>query len=410
MKKILLSVSVIAVVAAVVLGVTTAFFSDTETSTGNTFTAGSLDLKIDSQAKYNGQTVPASTWALKDLVPTSDKFFNFSDIKPGDDGENTISVHVDNNDAWGCFYIYPKLDADVTCTEPELNEEVNCAPTADGELDENIKFRIWTDDGDNVYEGGSETYITRCNTSEWCHFSDINPAGEVWPLGVLTGGATSFYGIEWNLPTTTTNIVQTDTWTADVVFSVVQRRNNDTYKCPKPSQTPTMNIQNLENKDGQWNIIAGDGIAGTITYSTGANTLYGTVVASGLEKNAKYQITLNGSGSCLATDTQLATSGSNLFQSGYWNNWAPNLSSTCIGSPGEGVYNMNLISDWYTVISDASGNINYSFNLALKQGTYTGVKVIVKKMLDTYGSPWVDSLVEHTTNLFEVAPITFTVF
>ena len=50
MKKIILSLSVIAVAAAVVVGATTAFFSDTETSTGNTFTAGSIDLKIDNSA------------------------------------------------------------------------------------------------------------------------------------------------------------------------------------------------------------------------------------------------------------------------------------------------------------------------------------------------------------------------
>ena len=47
MKKILLSLSVVAAVAVVVVGATTAFFSDTETSTGNTFTAGELDLLVD---------------------------------------------------------------------------------------------------------------------------------------------------------------------------------------------------------------------------------------------------------------------------------------------------------------------------------------------------------------------------
>ena len=47
MKKILTSLAVIAVVGAIVAGATSAFFSDTETSAGNTFTAGSIDLKID---------------------------------------------------------------------------------------------------------------------------------------------------------------------------------------------------------------------------------------------------------------------------------------------------------------------------------------------------------------------------
>ncbi|PIW76653.1 MAG: hypothetical protein CO001_00190, partial [Candidatus Portnoybacteria bacterium CG_4_8_14_3_um_filter_40_10] len=42
MKKIIISLSIIAAVAAIAIGATTAYFSDTETSTGNTFTAGSI--------------------------------------------------------------------------------------------------------------------------------------------------------------------------------------------------------------------------------------------------------------------------------------------------------------------------------------------------------------------------------
>ena len=42
--------SVVAAVSAVVLGATTAFYSDTETSTGNTFTAGAIDLTVDNES------------------------------------------------------------------------------------------------------------------------------------------------------------------------------------------------------------------------------------------------------------------------------------------------------------------------------------------------------------------------
>ena len=49
MKKILLSVLTIALVAVVAAGATQALFSDTEESTGNTFTAGTLDLKVNGQ-------------------------------------------------------------------------------------------------------------------------------------------------------------------------------------------------------------------------------------------------------------------------------------------------------------------------------------------------------------------------
>src|SRR5690349_5864084 len=70
---------------------------------GITFATYGIDLKIDNKAWYNGVLVPGSTWALKDLVPTSDKFFNFNDIKPGDWGKTLISTHVGKSDAWLCL-------------------------------------------------------------------------------------------------------------------------------------------------------------------------------------------------------------------------------------------------------------------------------------------------------------------
>jgi len=56
MKKILLSLGTLVVVGAVVAGATIAFYNDTETSTGNIFTAGSIDLKVDhTKQTYNGE-------------------------------------------------------------------------------------------------------------------------------------------------------------------------------------------------------------------------------------------------------------------------------------------------------------------------------------------------------------------
>lgn len=55
MKKILFSASAIVAVAALAVYSTGALFSDTETSTGNVFTAGSIDLKVDhTKQTYNG--------------------------------------------------------------------------------------------------------------------------------------------------------------------------------------------------------------------------------------------------------------------------------------------------------------------------------------------------------------------
>ncbi len=133
-KKILKSTFLIAVTAFLVIGATRAFFSDTETSVGNRFQAGAVDLRIDSTAHYNGMvcilndqtqevgdywwqpevgyqpglaqypvagTSCTGSFAWTDLA--QEKFFDLADIKPGDMGENTISMHVYNNDAWACM-------------------------------------------------------------------------------------------------------------------------------------------------------------------------------------------------------------------------------------------------------------------------------------------------------------------
>lgn len=64
MRKLFLSVAVIGITSAIAIGATSAYFSDTEVSSANTFTAGTLDLKIDDQ---DGAQVAHVTFA--NVVP-----------------------------------------------------------------------------------------------------------------------------------------------------------------------------------------------------------------------------------------------------------------------------------------------------------------------------------------------------
>lgn len=184
MKKILLSVGMIVFVAAAAAGATGAFFSDSETSTGNVLAAGAIDLGIDNTSYYNGIANSGTSWNLDydidDTVkdnpdtPNVDEsqipraFFNFNDLKPGDYGEDTISIHVSNNDAWVCADVTVTANDDVTCTEPENDpnaENSQCSDTdanqdgigdngdlTDGDLVQQLDFLYWADDGDNVLE------------------------------------------------------------------------------------------------------------------------------------------------------------------------------------------------------------------------------------------------------------------
>src|SRR3989344_4049936 len=152
-KKIITSLSVIVAVSAIAIGATNAFLSDTETSSGNTFAAGAIDLKIDNESYYNGAVSALTSWVASDLG-NGLLFFNFTDLKPDDEGEDTISLHVEN-DAYACMDLTLTSNDDNSSNDPELatpdvQEDIN--NTWDGELAQNLQFFWWADDGDNVYE------------------------------------------------------------------------------------------------------------------------------------------------------------------------------------------------------------------------------------------------------------------
>lgn len=291
MRRILTSLLIITVVAVVAVGATRAFFSDTETSVGNTLAAGSLDLQIDSEAHYAGlvcsveglwvedsvgtsnNTRPEllgtdceGTWALKDLTE-GDTFFNLLDVKPGDSGENTISINVDDNDAWLCADVELTENNDNSSTEPELSDgDVADLPgdLFDGELAQNVRFTAWLDqgntsgwqgetdtaEGDNIWQG--DTAEPLLFTNEEGPASDVL-GGVTYALadsttlgGPILGETTNYIGLQWchgvmDVDTTTdtiscdgntaTNITQTDSFTADVSFRAVQWRNNPDFTC-----------------------------------------------------------------------------------------------------------------------------------------------------------------------------------
>ena len=276
--------------AAIVVGGTGAFFSDVETSTGNVFTAGAIDLKVDSVSHVNGlvcfsglwhpesvvqwnaqtqanELVPnanvqaavtayntsfpsnvpqagtecTGTWAMTDLGPTN-TFFNYGDLKPGDNGENTISLHVYDNDAYMCAVVSNVSEKDNTQTEPESSVDTN--GLAGGELGSELNFFVWEDDGDNVFESETEGNKILVNGG------DAQGVSGVYPLytpstSVIPGDATKYLGVYWcygdfaltaGQPTCdggpVTNIGQTDSLSADISFYVEQARNNPGFKCP----------------------------------------------------------------------------------------------------------------------------------------------------------------------------------
>ena len=216
---------------------------------GFTFASGDFNLKIDSKATWNGVLQPSSTWTLKNLVPGVDKFFNISDIKPGDQGEATISFHV-NKDAWICLDFENLKQKENGRNEPELLEDASGGTTA-GELAAGTEFFGWYDDGDNLFEIGEKPIF---GTSTVKQAATVALNNKTYALADYVAGMafpanqTKYIGITWcagnlnvNVATAVLtcdgtalgNAAQTDSFSVDIGFRAVPKRDNPKFTCKK---------------------------------------------------------------------------------------------------------------------------------------------------------------------------------
>ena len=277
MRKLIISTSTLLAVIAIVAGVTTAFYNDVETSSGNTLSAGAIDLGIDNTSYYNGVLNPGTSWQLTyeldDLLgPAIDiegdetgeyLFFNFFDLKPGDWGEDTISIHVKDNDAWACMSIDLTKNDDNGLTEPESKVDQTIG-LGNGELQNYLQFVWWADDGDNVLETDEapSAFVSDQPLSEADDLdviladstgngifqpgSNSDPLagntpyyiGKAWCFGELTlnpapegnGDPTINDGIDCD-GSGLGNNTQTDTVEGDISFTAVQERHSPGFRC-----------------------------------------------------------------------------------------------------------------------------------------------------------------------------------
>ncbi len=106
MKRIIVSLSIIVAAAAVVIGATTAYFSDTEISTGNTFTAGTIDIAVDGQNPWEDST----TLHVEDMKPSQHEYTEYVIHNVGTNPANVWKTIYDIEDGEG-IWSEPKCDA-----------------------------------------------------------------------------------------------------------------------------------------------------------------------------------------------------------------------------------------------------------------------------------------------------------
>lgn len=216
MKKILLSVATVGVVGALAAGATSAWFSDTETSTGNTFTAGTLDLAV------NGQNTGIIPVVVGNIAPGWTKDITYT-VKNAGSISGKLSL----------------VSGTVVNTEG-LNPESETNTEGDGELGANITVTATVDSV--THNLGVLNNLQNANTV----ITDLN------------AGVEKTIVLHLALPTSVTNEVQGDNVVADFTLSLDQTQ---VYV------DETTTELTLENKTSDWQIISGDGVEGTMSYN-----------------------------------------------------------------------------------------------------------------------------------------------
>ena len=130
MKKIILNLVTLVSVLSLATGATVAYFSDTETSNNNTFTMGTLDLKVGNQD--DPFVVHVARTGLKPNTPWTTNYGVQWNLKNAGTLPGTVTATIKNI-----------KDYENTCLDPEVGDTTCGADTDQGELSGLLVHTQW---------------------------------------------------------------------------------------------------------------------------------------------------------------------------------------------------------------------------------------------------------------------------
>jgi len=201
MKKILMSLFTIAIVGALIGGGVMALFSDTETSTGNTFTAGTLDLQFD-----NDPSGDVDNWM--DSVPNYALLYSeeINNMKPGDWEFDILGIkNAGTVDGIASIEFTNVVNLPGTTPEPEVIFNPD-----NGELGANVLFTIIYSADPNGPKLVDKISLDALDTQ-----------GKI-TLGALNAGQWANIWISFEILDSVGNVIMDDNVTFDVVFGLDQ--------------------------------------------------------------------------------------------------------------------------------------------------------------------------------------------
>ncbi len=221
---------------------TSAYFSDRESFTGNTLTAGSLDMRVVYEASYfsdgAAENQADSAMGTQDGEPAG-VFYDLDDVKPGDSGQVEFCFEVVDNPSymWACGDL---SEAENGFTEPESDVD----DTELGELGESIQARLaYCEEADGELVEGEEIVsgtlvdvfaaIVGGFPLDGSGTAGLAP-GDQAPYNeevVVEEGTDYVTGpclcLFWEIPTSVGNEIQTDSLEMALEFHALQSRHND---------------------------------------------------------------------------------------------------------------------------------------------------------------------------------------
>ncbi|MGW8185536.1 MAG: TasA family protein [Candidatus Moraniibacteriota bacterium] len=212
MMKIVKSLSMIAAVVAIAGGGTYALWSDTATIYGSTFSAGTMNLKIDKNPLPNDYTW-SDSFNINDVVGLpEDMFKNLYPGYPTNPGEAE-----DQERNWQVIDIM-----DVDGTVPNSVATIKFEKTSGSvELANNLRLRVYFDAENDGFVDESVLYDAPLSSYTGVYTLGKIESDVATDLGGLDGKPASIR-IEWYVPASAGNDIQGDSLTVNTIIGLQQ--------------------------------------------------------------------------------------------------------------------------------------------------------------------------------------------
>ncbi len=266
MKRILLSLMTLALVSAAAFGATRAYFSDTETSVGNTFSAGTIDIGVDDE------NVWTKNFQMEDMKPSQTDYIDFIVRNLGtnpvnvfkkldkvvtDDGVMSESECTENGGIWD----------DDACNITSYTEKNDI----DSVILYDLKAELFNK-GDQMvwwqalYDGKDETVADIKNNNM---FLGMIPAG--WYMKVRQS---------YHMKPDTENWAQGDKMTFGIILTGEQLKGELAFE----------NKEKPDANSPEVLILFGDNIYGNLTYKVKDSKFNFSFVGNGLVSGTQYSL------------------------------------------------------------------------------------------------------------------------